>query len=188
MDLDINFFFEDIKEPALDYNKIKYWLSLLINNHEFELLELNYILCSDEYLLEINREHLNHDYYTDIITFDNSDQGNTVESDIFVSVERIEDNAKNLNQDLEKETHWVHKSLVSNSFSCLVIKSSIANLREGPAVSFKMSFFSPADKYTPFRDLGGEDGWYQIQDELGNVFWIYGGNIWKPTDIIQINF
>jgi len=104
MDLDINFFFEDIKEPALDYNKIKYWLSLLINNHEFELLELNYILCSDEYLLEINREHLNHDYYTDIITFDNSDQGNTVESDIFVSVERIEDNAKNLNQDLEKET------------------------------------------------------------------------------------
>ena len=104
MDLDINFFFEDIKEPVLDYTKIKSWLSLLIKNHEFELLELNYILCSDDYLLEINKEHLDHDYYTDIITFDNSDADNTIESDIFVSIERIEDNANELNQNIEKET------------------------------------------------------------------------------------
>ena len=104
MDLNINFFFEDTTEPALDYKKIKSWLSLLIHNHNFILEELNYILCSDDYLLEVNKEHLNHDYYTDIITFDNSDTKQTIESDIFVSIDRIEDNAKVLNQDFQKET------------------------------------------------------------------------------------
>lgn len=104
MKSNINFFFEDIAEPALDYTKIKYWLSLLIKEHNYHLLELNYILCSDQYLLEINKEHLNHDYYTDIITFDNSDKKNTIESDIFVSSDRIEDNATILNQKPEHET------------------------------------------------------------------------------------
>ena len=103
MDQQIQFFIEDIKEPVLDYDKIKNWLSLLIQTHRFDLIELNYILCSDTYLLQINQEHLQHDYYTDIITFDNSDAPNTIESDIFVSIERITDNARKFNQELGTE-------------------------------------------------------------------------------------
>ena len=93
MNENINFFFEDLTEPNLDYQKISVWLSSLIKNHGYKLSEINYILCSDEYLLVVNQEHLNHDYYTDIITFDNSEEEETIESDIFVSVERVEDNA-----------------------------------------------------------------------------------------------
>ena len=100
----INFFFEDVTEPNLDYEKIKVWLSSLIKNNDYKLNEINYILCSDEYLLKVNQDYLNHDYYTDIITFDNSEEEGVIESDIFVSIERIEDNAKKLNEDLKKET------------------------------------------------------------------------------------
>jgi len=100
----INFFFEDLKEPDLDYKKITVWLSLLIKNHNYSLTEINYILCSDEYILSINQEYLDHDYYTDIITFDNSEeQEETIESDIFVSVERVIDNAKEHKEKFSKE-------------------------------------------------------------------------------------
>jgi probable rRNA maturation factor len=72
MNKNINFFFEDLKEPALDYTKISVWLSSLIEFHNYKLKEINYILSSDEYLLKVNQDYLQHDYYTDIITFDNS--------------------------------------------------------------------------------------------------------------------
>ena len=100
----INFFFEDLKEPDLDYKKITVWLSLLIKKHNYSLTEINYILCSDEYILSINQEYLNHDYYTDIITFDNSEeQEGTIESDIFVSIERVIDNAKEHKEEFREE-------------------------------------------------------------------------------------
>ncbi|MDB4835195.1 rRNA maturation RNase YbeY [Cyclobacteriaceae bacterium] len=100
----INFFFEDISEPVLDYKKIKHWLSLLIDNHKYNLAELNYILCSDEYLLKINKEYLDHDYYTDIITFDNSEEEASIEGDVFVSIDRVNDNSTNLNTTKTDET------------------------------------------------------------------------------------
>ena len=103
MDININFFFEDITEPNLNYDKIRVWLSALIKSHQFELDEVNYILCSDDYLLKVNQEYLDHDYYTDIITFDNSEEEHLVESDIFVSVDRVKDNANNHNESLERE-------------------------------------------------------------------------------------
>lgn len=103
MDININFFFEDITEPNLNYDKIRVWLSALIKSHQFELEEVNYILCSDDYLLKVNQKYLDHDYYTDIITFDNSEEEHLVESDIFVSVDRVKDNANNHNESLERE-------------------------------------------------------------------------------------
>ena len=99
----INFFFEDITEPNLDYEKINVWLSSLIKINQFKLEEINYILCSDEYLLKVNQDFLDHDYYTDIITFDNSEEEVVIESDIFVSVDRVEDNAKELKEEFSKE-------------------------------------------------------------------------------------
>ncbi len=103
-EIGINFFFEEIEEPVLDYEKIKHWLSLLINEHSFTLVEVNYILCSDEYLLGVNREYLDHDYYTDIITFDNSEEEEEIEGDIFVSMDRIIDNSKELETNQLEET------------------------------------------------------------------------------------
>lgn len=103
-EIGINFFFEEIEEPVLDYEKIKHWLSLLINEHSFTLVEVNYILCSDEYLLGVNREYLEHDYYTDIITFDNSEEEEEIEGDIFVSMDRIIDNSKELETNQLEET------------------------------------------------------------------------------------
>lgn len=70
--------------------------------------EINYIFCSDEELLEINRTHLNHDYFTDIITFDLSDSANQLLcSDIFISADRVKDNANTLEITLEAELHRV---------------------------------------------------------------------------------
>ena len=64
--------------------------------------DINFIYCSDEFLLDLNRKYLEHDYYTDIITF-NYNEGNVVSGDIFMSKDRIEDNAKKLGESLNTE-------------------------------------------------------------------------------------
>ena len=69
--------------------------------------ELTYIFCSDEYLRQINMEHLDHDYYTDIITFDNAEDEHRLEGDIFISLDRIRDNANILGVTFEHEFHRV---------------------------------------------------------------------------------
>jgi len=68
------------------------------------LAELNYIFCSDEYLLQINNDHLNHNYYTDIITFSLEDVGKPIIGEIYISLDRIKDNSINLKTDIIKET------------------------------------------------------------------------------------
>ncbi len=100
---EISFFNEDIEMPNIDLEKINVWLFSLIEKHNYVLEELNYIFCSDEYLLQINQEYLNHDYFTDIITFDNSEEEETIVSDIFISIDRVTDNANSMNNNLELE-------------------------------------------------------------------------------------
>ena len=99
---DINFFFEEIENFNLNKTTVK-WLK----NNTLSLLaafEINYIFCSDEYLLEVNKEYLNHDYYTDIITFNNSDDNSViVESDIFISIDRVKDHASERSISFDKE-------------------------------------------------------------------------------------
>ena len=65
------------------------------------------MFCSDEYLLRINRDYLQHDYYTDIITFDLSEPGGPVQGEIYISVDRVRDNAKELAVSIQKELHRV---------------------------------------------------------------------------------
>lgn len=89
----ILFFEEDIKFSLKPKNKFKHWLRRLAANENATIGDLNYIFCSDEYLYQINVEYLNHHTYTDIITFDNSEEENKVEGDIFISIERIRENA-----------------------------------------------------------------------------------------------
>ncbi len=85
---------------------LKKWIETIVNNHNKELGDISYIFCSDEQLLEINKEYLNHDYYTDIITFDYS-EAELVSGDMFISIDRIKDNAKALKVPYQEELHRV---------------------------------------------------------------------------------
>lgn len=85
---------------------LKQWIKLVIENNNKKVGEIAYIFCSDEQLLEINKEFLNHDYYTDIITFDYSET-DIVSGDLFISIDRIKDNAKTLDVSYQEELHRV---------------------------------------------------------------------------------
>ncbi|NIK74416.1 rRNA maturation RNase YbeY [Thermonema lapsum] len=103
----INFFFEDIERPLYLSDESKQWLVQIAQHFEAKIIELNYIFCSDNYLLEINRQYLNHDYYTDIITFGYSDSILFIEADAFISIERTEENAQSIGITAEEELHRV---------------------------------------------------------------------------------
>ena len=90
----INFFEEDITYKLWDKIKVKQWIKATIAEEGFKLAELNYIFCSDDYLLKINQEYLDHDTYTDIITFDNTEEEGVITGDIFISIPRIKENAE----------------------------------------------------------------------------------------------
>src|SRR5690606_29663466 len=77
------------------------------------LKELNFIYCSDDYLLKINKEYLNHDTYTDTVTFDNSEIKGEVLGDIFISIDRIRENAKTFKTTIKDELHriMIHSTL-----------------------------------------------------------------------------
>ncbi|WP_379086697.1 rRNA maturation RNase YbeY [Pedobacter sp. UC225_65] len=91
----INFFTEDIQYTLKHKTKIRNWVGATITAEGYQLEELNFILCSDEYLLRINQDFLQHDDYTDVITFDHSEALKTIAGDIFISLERIKENAAN---------------------------------------------------------------------------------------------
>jgi probable rRNA maturation factor len=99
----IHFFNEDVDFKVSHPRKTKAWLKSIVIAENYELNQLNYIFCSDEYLLTINQQYLNHDFYTDIITFDNSEEEGIVEGDIFVSIDRVRENAQELNKSFEEE-------------------------------------------------------------------------------------
>ena len=99
----IHFFSENIDFELSESQKITSWIEKVIVKEGFEIELLNYIFCNDEYLHQINLEYLNHDTYTDIITFDNSEKDKTVESDIFISVERVRENAAKFETSFENE-------------------------------------------------------------------------------------
>lgn len=101
----IQFFFENIDIISLS-DATKNWLINLIKNEQKKVGEINYIFCDDEYLLKVNRDFLQHDYYTDIITFDYV-KGKTIAGDIFVSLPRISENAETHSKDFNLELHRV---------------------------------------------------------------------------------
>lgn len=104
----INFFTEDVEFKIKHKAIIRQWIEDIIKSDNQKLEEINYIFCSDEYLLNVNREYLDHDYYTDIITFDNrEDNSEPILSDIFISIDRIEDNAQTVNTSFNQELYRV---------------------------------------------------------------------------------
>lgn len=103
----INFFIEDISYSLKNKVAIRKWIANTINTEKFKPGEISFIFCSDKYLHRINVGYLQHDTYTDIITFDNSEDENTITGDIFISVERVQENARKFNVLEADELHRV---------------------------------------------------------------------------------
>lgn len=102
--LDLNW--PRIDQFPLSKNILENWLMLVCKDEEKVLGEVSYIYVDDNHLLEINNEFLNHDYYTDIITFDYS-EGGVVSGDLFISTDRVKDNALSLEGDWLDELNRV---------------------------------------------------------------------------------
>jgi rRNA maturation RNase YbeY len=92
----INFFNENIERPSIDYKIVKQWIKYVINYHEFKTKDISIVFCSDDYLLDINRKYLDHDYFTDIITF-NYNNKLQISGDLFISIETVKKNAADYN-------------------------------------------------------------------------------------------
>jgi rRNA maturation RNase YbeY len=105
--LAIRFFTEDISFSLKNKGLVKKWIKQTIIDESHKLRELNFIFCSDQYLLSINQQFLNHDTYTDIITFDNSDKEGLIIGDIFISVDRVQENAESFKTKMEDELQRV---------------------------------------------------------------------------------
>jgi len=103
----IQFFEEDISFKLKKKTGVRQWVTDTLAAEGFKLKELNYIFCSDAYLLQINQQYLDHDTYTDIVTFDNSEVDGIIVGDIFISVERIRENAQKFEQTETDELHRV---------------------------------------------------------------------------------
>ncbi len=88
-------------------NQLKLFLIGLFAKEGFKVAHLNFVFCSDDYLLLLNSSHLNHNTYTDIITFPFSNKREAVLSDIYISVERVKGNAANFSQSFKRELHRV---------------------------------------------------------------------------------
>lgn len=103
----INFFVEDVDFKLKNKKHLRSWIEQTIRSEKYTLKEVNFIFCSDAYLLKINQDYLQHDTYTDIITFDNAENEGEVVSDIFISTERIAENALNYQITFLQELHRV---------------------------------------------------------------------------------
>lgn len=104
----ILFFNEDIDYTPKGKVNLRKWIEGTIKAEGFKRIgELNFIFCSDAYLLEINKQYLDHDTYTDIVTFDSSEEEDLIAGDIFISVERIAENAAKFGVTEKDELHRV---------------------------------------------------------------------------------
>jgi probable rRNA maturation factor len=112
----IQFFEEDIPFKLKQKTQVRQWIKDTIEAEGYKLKELNYIFCSDAYLIEINQQYLNHDTYTDIVTFDNSEVEGNIVGDIFISVERTRENAAKFGV---TETDELHRVIIHGALHLL---------------------------------------------------------------------
>lgn len=101
----IQFYSEDTDFNLEEVQRLTAGILEVVKKEALTIEAISYIFCSDSYLLEINKKHLNHDYYTDVISFPYSTD--PIEGDIFISVDRVRENAKNLSVDFIQELHRV---------------------------------------------------------------------------------
>ena len=102
----ITFNFEDLSSFLKNRGNLRLWLNAAAKKEKQKINAVNYIFCSDKHLLAINKQYLNHNYFTDVITFQYEDSEG-VSGDIFISYDRIKENAKEFNQSVSNELHRV---------------------------------------------------------------------------------
>lgn len=102
--LDIHY--EDVEDLSLAEESLSNWITEVCSKESKYFGDISLIFCSDEYLLEMNRTHLDHDYYTDIITFDYT-ENQFVSGDLFISIDRVRENASDFNVSFVHELHRV---------------------------------------------------------------------------------
>ena len=99
----IFYFSEDISFQLNNEDVYSKWIHQVIQKENNQLESLNYIFCSDQYLLKINKDFLEHDFFTDIITFNQADSPNIIEGEVFISIDRVRENAVSLKKDFKEE-------------------------------------------------------------------------------------
>lgn len=102
----LTIFFEEVRPFQLQKKLLKNTIEYLIKNENKYTGDITVIFCSDDYLLKINEQYLNHDYYTDIITFDYV-ENSVISGDLFISTDRVKENSAQLNVSFEKELYRV---------------------------------------------------------------------------------
>ena len=102
----ITFSSDNIPMPSLDYPQVERWIRAVAAQYGFSVGDLNYIFCNDEKILAVNLEFLQHDYYTDIITFDYTTR-TRVNGDIYISLDTVASNAEQVGATFEQELHRI---------------------------------------------------------------------------------
>ena len=102
----IHFINDNIVMPPIDFRKVEQWIKAVAAQHGFSVGELTYIFCDDEKILSVNREFLQHDYYTDVITFDYSTR-TRVNGDIYISLDTVASNAEQVGVTFLHELHRI---------------------------------------------------------------------------------
>lgn len=100
----ISFYAEDIELPAIKKRTVSNWIKEVAETYGKKAGGISYIFCSDEKILEVNRQYLQHDYYTDIITFDYS-SGNKISGDLFISLDTVKTNSEKFETSYNEELH-----------------------------------------------------------------------------------
>ena len=103
----IRFFSEEIKFSLANKNDLRKWILKTILKEGYKLEELNFVFCSDKYLLQLNKKFLKHNTLTDVITFNYSETTQKISGEIYISIERIKENAKKFNSTFKNELHRV---------------------------------------------------------------------------------
>ena len=102
----ISYNVEGVKMPSIKKRETTNWIKSVAATHNKKIGSIAYIFCSDEKILEVNNEYLQHDYYTDIITF-NYNEGDIISGDIFISLDTVKSNAEQYNADYREELYRV---------------------------------------------------------------------------------
>jgi len=105
--LSIRYFSDNISFCLKNKREITKWLKIVAETEDKKISNMSYIFVSDEQILDINKKFLNHDYYTDIITFDNSLSDTKIEGEMYISINTVKQNAKEYNVTFENELHRV---------------------------------------------------------------------------------
>lgn len=102
----ISYFAEDVKMPTIKKRETTDWIRRVASGYGKKCGDIAYIFCSDEKILEVNKTYLQHDYYTDVITFDYT-EGDKISGDIFISIDTVRSNAEQFGTDYDEELHRI---------------------------------------------------------------------------------